>query len=170
MHAYRNTKVATAEAAARQVKCKNVACENIEPLNQLNLLYHMIDSTNMCVCVSTRLSISLFVRTHSRVSLTTRTFNLWLCSTTVDGRNPAPVKMADHYLQGYIFSSKISSINSIRHTFAFFLNQCFRWFLQCSMYPGHELRHLLTIRKEKLGVLNHGIPENTHEHSWILVL
>ena len=51
MHAYRNTKVATAEAAARQVKCKNVACENIEPLNQLNLLYHMIDSTNMCVCV-----------------------------------------------------------------------------------------------------------------------
>ena len=51
MHAYRNTNVATAEGAARQVKCKNVACENIEPLNQLNLLYHMIASTNVCVCV-----------------------------------------------------------------------------------------------------------------------
>lgn len=43
--------VATAEGAARQVKCKNVACENIEPLNQKNLLYHVIASTNVCVCV-----------------------------------------------------------------------------------------------------------------------
>lgn len=68
--------VATAEGAARQVKCKNVACENIEPLNQKNLLYHVIASTNVCVCVSTRLSISLFVPTYSRVSLTPRIFDL----------------------------------------------------------------------------------------------